>query len=289
MLEPEGFRVRQSESGVEAFEIIHQNCPYIVITDWVMRGMDGVELCRRLRAETLPHYVYVVLLTAKSQIEDIVLGLSAGADEFLTKPVRRVELFARLQTGVRILELENKLNQLATRDSLTGLLNRRSFLEQAEREWGISTRHGRPLSCVMLDVDFFKKINDTLGHFMGDKVLTHLAGQLERQSRQHDLICRWGGEEFCVLLPETNAQGANAWAERCRAVVAESPIIEGEQKVTVTASFGVAELTANLQRFEQLVAQADNALLGAKRAGRNRVVLLDDRIIERGPAVWLCT
>lgn len=272
LLEEQGFRVRHASSGVEALQIVKQECPYIVITDWVMSAMDGLELCRSLRAEKLPHYVYVVLLTTKSHVEDVVAGLSAGADEFLTKPVRRVELFARLQTGLRILELEDRLNQLATRDTLTGLLNRRSFCELFTKEWERATRHDHPLSCVMVDVDFFKRINDVYGHLVGDRVLANIAECFEQHSRGHDYICRWGGEEFCVLLPETDAEGALAWANRCRSAIAATATIDADTSIAVTASFGVCERNATMPRPESLIGLADAALLTAKQQGRNCVV-----------------
>jgi two-component system, cell cycle response regulator len=272
MLEPAGFKVRQATNGTEALQILRQDCPYLVITDWLMSPINGIEFCRRLRREKLSHYVFVVLLTAKSQADDIITGLNAGADDFLTKPVRQGELFARLQTGLRILELEHRLSELARRDPLTGVLNRRTFYEVFEREWSRAIRYHHPLSCVMVDVDFFKKINDTYGHLVGDHVLKFLAQSLEGQSRCPDYICRWGGEEFCILLPETDEQGACIWAERCCSAIAEAEFCSGQHNVTMTASFGVAQLQEEMQSPEQLLGRADQALFAAKRAGRHRVV-----------------
>jgi two-component system, cell cycle response regulator len=224
-----------------------------------------------LREERLPHYVYVILLTARSQADDIITGLNAGADDFLTKPVRRGELFARLQTGVRILELEHRLNELARRDPLTGVLNRRTFYEVLEREWSRAVRYHHPLSCVMVDVDFFKKINDTYGHLVGDHVLKFLAQSLEGQSRCPDYLCRWGGEEFCVLLPETDENGAYTWAERCCSAIAAAEFSTDQHNLTMTASFGVAQRQDGMQKPEELLGRADRALYAAKRAGRHRV------------------
>ena len=272
MLESSGFQVRQAANGIEALQIMRQECPYIVITDWLMSPIDGIELCRLLREEKLPHYIYVVLLTARSQANDIITGLNSGADDFLTKPVHEGELFARLQTGLRILELENRLSELAQRDSLTGTLNRRTFYEIFEREWNRAIRHQLPLSCVMVDVDYFKRINDTYGHMIGDHVLKFFAQSLEGLSRCSDYICRWGGEEFCILLPETDEEGARVWAERSCAAIAEMDFASDQHAITMTASFGVAQRQDAMDSPKKLLNQADQALYEAKKTGRNRVV-----------------
>lgn len=291
MLEPAGFKVRHARHGNEALEIVRHDCPYLVLTDWLMYPMNGIEFCRILRQEKLSHYVYVVLLTAKSQANDIVTGLNAGADDFLTKPVSQGELFARLQTGMRIVELEHGLSELARHDSLTGVLNRRTFYEVFEQEWSRAIRYHHPLSCVMVDVDFFKKINDTYGHLVGDQALKFLAKSLEHQSRSPDYICRWGGEEFCILLPETDEQGARTWAERCCLALGKTNFCPGHPNVTMTASFGVAEQQREMQKPEQLLDQADQALFAAKRAGRNRAVsfgsIVDQKPVLVGTNGWL--
>jgi two-component system, cell cycle response regulator len=275
LLKPAGFRVRQARNGVEAMRMVREDCPYIVITDWVMASMDGIEFCRSLRGLELPHYVYVILLTAKCQEENVITGLNAGADDFLTKPFSRGELSARLQTAQRILELESRLNDLARRDSLTGVLNRRTFHEVFQREWSRAVRYRHPLSCVMIDIDYFKKVNDTYGHLVGDHVLRFLAQSLEGQSRCPDYVCRWGGEEFCVLLPETDERGAQTWAERCCWTIAGAEFSSDEYNFAMTASFGVAERQEDVRTPEQLLDRADQALYAAKRAGRHRVVCFE--------------
>jgi len=270
VLKSAGFAVREAADGSEAIEIIRQNAPYYVITDWDMPVLDGAEFCRMVRQEELPHYVYIVMLTG-TYADNLVEGLACGADDFLTKPVKPQELLARVKTGTRVLELEHRLNILARSDPLTGLLNRRTFFELMEKEWARSCRSDRPLCCVMIDIDFFKRINDTAGHPAGDAVLTTLARRLEGCCRTNDYVCRYGGEEFCVLLGETNRQGASLWAERCRAAIAETPCKVGEADLQVTASLGVAQRRDDDDSPEQLLDRADQALLAAKREGRNRV------------------
>lgn len=271
LLVPAGFKVRHARNGIEGLRAVQEHCPFIVITDWVMSAMNGIEFCRALRNQTLPHYVHVILLTAKSHTQDLIMGLSVGANDFLTKPFSEGELSARLQNALRILELEGRLNDLARRDSLTNALNRRTFHEILDREWSRAVRYGHPLSCVMMDADHFKRINDRFGHLMGDHVLKALAETLEGQSRCEDCVCRWGGEEFCILLPETDEQGAHIWAERCCSAIAAIEFRSGQHDITVTASFGVAEWCDDMQNPEQLVHCADQALYAAKRAGRNQV------------------
>lgn len=267
-----GFDVQEAGDGEEALSALLNECPDFLITDWEMPRMDGVELCRRVRQEELPHYVYILFLTAKKSSPELIQALEAGADEFVSKPIDRGELLARLHSGQRVLELERRLNEAARSDPLTGIPTRRAFYEQFERELSRARRYQVPLSCVMLDVDFFKKVNDVHGHAAGDEVLRQVAELLKKSCRASDFVCRHGGEEFCILLPETNDAAAEVWADRTRAALAELPIATSEGTLRVTASFGVAQLLDDTSSGEQLVDQADQALLVAKQSGRNRVV-----------------
>jgi two-component system, cell cycle response regulator len=273
ILTPAGYTIRHARNGIEALDVVKNTCPYIIVTDWMMSPMDGIELCNQIRKMDLPHYVYLMLLTAKSEREDLITGLNAGADDFITKPFGEGEILARLQTAQRILDLEARLNDLARCDPLTGILNRRTFYQIFEREWERAERYKHPLSCAMVDVDFFKKVNDTFGHLVGDHVLKFLAHSLENLSRSPDYVCRWGGEEFCILLPETNEEGALCWANRCCSAIAEAEFCPNHHSLGITASFGVAERQEGvLQTPEQLLDCADQALYAAKRAGRHRAV-----------------
>ena len=261
-----------ASDGEQALRAIEVDCPDFILTDWEMPRMDGLGLCRAVRALSLPHYVYIFFLTAKSSHEEIIAGLDAGANDFLTKPIHQGELVARLRAGASVLELERRLSLLASTDPLTGIATQRTFYELLEKEWSRVKRFRLPLSCVMLDLDYFKRINDVHGHPAGDAVLRATAELLKRHSRQTDTVCRYGGEEFCILLPETTEEAAAFWAERLRGRLAETVIRVGEKQLRVTGSFGVAQRYDDTQTAEQLVDLADQALLTAKRAGRDRVL-----------------
>ena len=182
-----------------------------------MPGHDGIELCRRIREESFPHYIYTVLLTAHNKVADMILALESGADDLLTKPIASAELLARLRAGARVIELENQLVRLARTDPLTAIPNRWVFFEHFEREFARSRRNGNPLSCVLCDIDFFKAVNDTYGHVAGDIILKAFAQVLNAQCRESDHLCRYGGEEFCILLTDTDEkQIACSWASHPR-------------------------------------------------------------------------
>jgi diguanylate cyclase (GGDEF)-like protein len=271
-LEKAGYPVRTAGDGQEALCAIEEECPDFLITDWEMPRINGLELCRRVREMRLPHYVFVVFLTVKSTSEEIVAGLEVGADDFLTKPVDQGELLARMRAGSRILELEQRLSVMARTDSLTGLMTQRSFYELLDKEWQRSRRFHLPLSCVMIDLDFFKRINDIHGHPAGDAILAAVARLLTGSCRGCDSVCRYGGEEFCVMLPETGESDAAVWAERVRRRMAAVVVPVGGKEIRITGSFGAAQRHDDTQTAEELVDLADQALLCAKQSGRDRVV-----------------
>ena len=274
MLASAGFRVRTASDGAAALDAMGHECPYFVITDWLMHPMDGIDFCRAIRRRKLPHYVYVVLLTGRSQSDDIITGLNAGADDFVTKPVSKGELVARLQAGARVLELESQLSQLARCDTLTGLLNRRTFHQLLEKEWNRAIRYHHPLSAVMIDLDRFKPVNDTYGHDAGDDVLREFALRIRKSIRNIDLACRYGGEEFVIVMPETDMAVATMVAERIRRCIATEPfaIQKGARTLEVTISIGIAAIGAPDDTAAAILKRADTALYRAKRDGRNRVV-----------------
>lgn len=276
MLEQAGHRVMTAEDGEQALALIECEHPHFLITDWSMPRMNGLELCRRVRAASLPHYTYIIMLTGRSGTDNLVMGLQAGADEFVCKSALQTELGPRLQTGRRIIDLEQQLVALAKTDMLTGLPTRRAFMEQFERELGRARRYHMPLSCVMFDIDYFKKINDTYGHSAGDRVLRAVGDMIRGCVRVIDCVGRYGGEEFCVLLPETQEHAAVIWAERTRRAIESALFPVNGQDLKVTASLGVAQLLDDTARPGDLIELADQALLVAKHSGRNRVVNYSD-------------
>jgi two-component system, cell cycle response regulator len=271
-LEQAGFAVQTAADGLEALQSIERGCPDFLIADWDMPHLDGMELCRRLRQLPLPHYVYTLILTGKSTAEEMIEGLKNGADDFFVKPVSQELLLARLLAGKRVVELERRLKLAANTDGLTGMMTQRMFHEILSKEWHRSKRLRLPLSCVMVDMDFFKRINDLHGHPMGDQVLKAVAAVMAGNTRASDSLCRYGGEEFCVLLPDTDEEAAAAWAERVRVALAALRIAHGGDSLRISGSFGVAQCFEDVQTPEQLIDRADQALLAAKQTGRDRVV-----------------
>jgi two-component system cell cycle response regulator len=279
-----GYDVTEAGDGAEAMDVVRQESPNFVVTDWDMPVLDGAAFCRLVRCQDVPHYVYIVMLTG-TQTSRLVEGLAAGADDFVTKPIKGPELLARMQAGARVLGLEEKLRFLASHDPLTGLLNRRAFFEAFQAEWARARRIGYPFSCAMIDVDHFKHINDRHGHLAGDAVLKAVSRLLTRRGRETSRVGRYGGEEFSVLLPDTDEQGALAWAESYRSAVANARLVADQRRVRITVSVGVAQwheetaspsLSKGKERPEvgvqRLLDLADQALLAAKQQGRNRVV-----------------
>lgn len=267
-----GYQVQVATDGEQALRAVELDCPEFILTDWEMPRLDGLALCRAVRSRALPHYVYIFFLTARSSHDEIVAGLEAGADDFLTKPVNRDELLARVRAGQRVLELEQRLSLMARTDPMTGLITQRTFYDLLAKEWQRAKRFRLPLSCVMIDLDYFKRINDVHGHPTGDAVLKATADVLTKNCRACDTVCRYGGEEFCVLLPETNEESAALWAERVRQRLGETVVHFAGKDLRVTGSFGAAQRYDDTQTPEQLVDQADQGLLCAKRSGRDRVV-----------------
>jgi two-component system cell cycle response regulator len=282
-IERSGFEVREATDGAQAQEILAEQPARLVVTDLEMPKIDGIQLIEWMRTQPSLQFTYVLMLTARATSADMVRVLDAGANEFITKPVQREEFLARLRAARRIMELEAILNEQARIDSLSGLLMQRSFFQSAKLEWSRSERFDHPLSCVMLDLDYFKRINDTYGHPAGDEVIRSVAAILKQSSRKIDIVARYGGEEFCILLAGTDEFNACAWAERVRTQINSSPIAIGAgMQLPISASFGVAQRMHDTQSIEALIDMADQSLLVAKRAGRDRVVAFRD---VHGPRV----
>jgi diguanylate cyclase (GGDEF)-like protein len=280
-----GFEVDTALSGAAALASLQANFAPVVIMDLKMPGMDGLAVCRTIRQESWPGYVYIVLLTAQDAEDDILAGLDAGADDYMSKRTSTAQLLARLRTGQRILALEQSLKdalaekrRLTMTDALTGAPNRRYFQRRISRELDRMRRFGGELCLMALDIDRFKQINDRYGHASGDAVLQEFVRRIDKcLPRTTDWCARMGGEEFVVVLEETNLAGAEMVAERLRAAIAVSPMRTRAGMIGVTVSIGVSGVEAATDRqdisVEFLMHLADECLYASKENGRNRVTL----------------
>jgi len=278
-----GYEVIVACDGVEAWNVLQTaEAPKLVILDWVMPGLTGPEVCRRIResAREKDTYTYVLLLTSKSLKDDLIEGMEAGADDYLTKPFDQHELKVRLRAGTRIIDLEQQLvtareelREQATKDFLTQIWNRSSILDIFQRELIRGKREQRPVGVVLADLDHFKTINDTYGHFAGDAVLREFTKRMQASMRAYDAIGRYGGEEFLIVLPGCDENATAAQAERMQCALAAEPMdINGDQR-QITSSFGATTWRPDMDLdVETLIRIADDALYAAKHQGRKRVV-----------------
>lgn len=280
LAEEKRFCLLQATNGAEALELFAKHAPEIVITDWMMPDISGPELCERIRGSSQRGYTYIILLTSNTDKESIVKGLSAGADDYLTKPFDRGELLARIGVGCRFIELHREIDaknillaEMANTDPLTGLPNRRAIEEWAARQLRGAARHGFPLWVVHADVDCFKSINDNYGHDAGDMVLRKFAEILKEYTRASDICGRMGGDEFLLVMTHVDEKNIGTTVDRLREQFASKKFHLGGESISVTASFGVTGYKGKEPpEFCQLVRQADKALYEAKRSGRNKVM-----------------
>jgi two-component system cell cycle response regulator len=245
----------------------------------MMPEMDGLELCHRMREIQTAGYIYFIILTSRMEKKDIIKGLEAGADDYLTKPFDQEELRCRVKIGERILNLERRILELANTDSLTRVLNRRAFMERCQIEIQRCNRECVPLSLILADIDHFKRVNDQYGHQVGDMVLQKFAGQLSASTRPYDFVARYGGEEFIVCLPGIDCQKAGLAAERMRRLVEaiRLTVPTTTDCFSITASFGVASLRISYEDcLDPLIGLADSAMYHAKQEGRNRVCVAEE-------------
>jgi diguanylate cyclase (GGDEF)-like protein len=275
-----GYEVVMAYDGREALRMLQApGAPQVAILDWMMPVMDGIQVCQEVRRWAQQPYIYMLILTSRDRKQDVIEGLDAGADDYLVKPFDAHELRARLRAGCRIIELQNQLvaarealREQATHDLLTGLWNRAAIFDFLKRELNRAERDGGPVSVVLADLDHFKQVNDTYGHLAGDVVLREAARRMTESLRSHDLIGRYGGEEFLLVLPGCDAARAAGLAERLRRCVGDQAVSMAEGAITATVSLGVAAThTPAAAEAEKLLRAADDALYRAKRAGRNRV------------------
>ncbi len=283
-----GYHVVAAEDGLDALRILEsEEAPPLAILDWMMPGLEGPEVCQRVRAHSDRPYAYILLLTARSQKDDLLRGLESGADDYLTKPFDAPELRARLHVGQRILELQNgliaareELRFRATHDELTGLANRRVLLDAIAREHSRQLRQGGSFGVVLIDLDHFKKINDTHGHLAGDAALKEVSRRMVACVRPYDTVGRYGGEEFVIVAPSCERSGAVMLTERILASLRSLPIETDKGPLSVTVSCGIAVSSAAKPIEPQdLLHMADEALYRAKEQGRDRSEFAEESLI----------
>ena len=282
ILQQWGFSPIITCDGVEALQALQMpDAPKLAIIDWNMPRMDGPEVCRRMKELSLDNPPYLILLTARDDKGDIVVGLDSGANDFVSKPYNAKELRARVDVGRRMVELQSELVKTrdalayqATHDPLLDILNRRAVIEGLEREMARLQRKQAPISIGLFDLDHFKQVNDQYGHQAGDEVLQEFAARIQQHIRKYDLLGRFGGEEFLLVAPELDEEADEGFYERLRESIATKPFATKAGPVSLTTSIGVAVGNKG-SSIDTLIAHADAALYFAKDDGRNRVVYYD--------------
>ena len=294
LLDNLGHTVAMARSGEEALSMLNGFKPQVIMADWIMPEMDGIEFCRALRSNPAWRNIYVFILAAQESIDRLVEAFDAGANDYMTKPINPKILGARLSAGQRVVQLQEeleyerqqlhkfsteladsnqRLQQLALTDELTGLHNRRFANEHLERQWSLAQRNKSLLSCMMLDIDYFKQVNDTYGHKTGDDVLKQVAEALQLSIRKQDVVCRLGGEEFLVICPDVQAEELYKYAERLREKISALNFSDSaNKKFKLTVSIGAASKIPVMSSAEILLQLADKRLYIAKESGRNRTV-----------------
>ncbi len=274
-----GYEVVSVADGNEAWQELKQkDPPRIAVLDWMMPGLSGPVVCAKVREKGDEEYTYLILLTSNSGQHDIVDGMKAGADDYIVKPYNRQELEVRVKAGARIIELQSelllakeKIRQQSRIDTLTGIANRRAIFEHLDGELNRAERETKSISVAMLDIDRFKAVNDTYGHQAGDAVLAECVARISGAIRPYDLLGRYGGEEFLLVLPGTDESNAAIVCERILGVVQAEPFTLKGLKLEITLSIGLATWSGR-EDVDKLTAAADRALYMAKQKGRNRVV-----------------
>lgn len=276
-----GHEVLTADSGESGLEAALRDRPDLILLDVILPQMDGYQICQQLKSNAQSQDIPVIMLTSKAEPADKIKGLELGAVDYVTKPFDAGELIARVNTHLRMKELyealqekNRQLQEMVNRDGLTDLFNHRFFHEHLVREMDRARRYGGVVSCIIADIDFFKKVNDNYGHQAGDTILKEVAGILQKGIRDSDLAARYGGEEFALVLLQTELPTAFLICERIRTQIAARPFLSVDAPLYITASFGVASYpVVGIKEERDLVAAADQALYQAKKGGRNQVVL----------------
>lgn len=276
-LEEEGYRIHEAVDGLAALESCRRDQPDVILLDVEMPGLDGFQVLAALKEDPALADVPVVFLTSRSGVSDVVTGLRGGAHDYLKKPFDHIELVARVAAAVQVKKLQDQLRQrnaelerMSRTDALTGLYNRRHLDDQLERQLTNAERHGDEVCVLLLDIDHFKTINDSFGHPAGDLVLTAFADLMRSELRANDILGRWGGEEFLVIMPRTDLGGALVVAERLRVAVGATAVRAGSESIRVTVSGGCVAGASD--PADALLQRVDACLYAAKTAGRDRIV-----------------
>jgi diguanylate cyclase (GGDEF)-like protein len=293
IIQKRGYKVRPAPNGTRALATIRKEPPSIILLDIMMPDMDGYEVCQQLKADEKTKDIPVIFLSALNEVFDKVKAFKVGGVDYISKPFQVEEVLVRINTHLTIsaqqktlslqneklkkknaiiIEQKEKLELLAAKDFLTDLSNRRDFLEKALQEGERTRRTARPYSIILLDIDYFKKVNDTYGHECGDQVLIKVARSLEKALRAQDIVARWGGEEFICLLPETEVDGAQHVAEKIRSTIESQSNDCSEIPVSITTTLGIS-VYDDKSSIEECINRADNALYQGKEQGRNQVVV----------------
>ncbi|HET8654191.1 MAG TPA: diguanylate cyclase [Longimicrobiaceae bacterium] len=292
-LSSRGFRIETASNGEEALRMVHEAPPHLILLDVMMPLMDGYEVSRRIKSDDSLPFIPIILVTARDSTQDKVEGLDAGADDYLTKPVNFPELEARVRSMLRIKRLQDELDQknrelevankrlrkLSITDGLTDLFNHRHIHELLHEEFERTKRSGEPLGVAMFDLDRFKHVNDTYGHPTGDVILYETGRILRDTAREIDMVGRYGGEEFIAILPGTDEEDANRFAERVRERIERHVFRDEANEVRMTISGGVAAFpNPEIQDPDTLIKRADEALYTGKESGRNRIVRASETV-----------
>lgn len=270
-----GYEPVAVRNGPEALQALQgQGAPRIAILDWMMPGLNGLQICAEVRQQKEhQHYTYLILLTARNESEDIVEAMQSGADDFISKPFMDGELKGRLRAAKRIIDLQQQLYDLASRDTLTGVWNRRIIFEDFARLADEALNKPMPISCLLIDLDHFKRINDSYGHPTGDQVLVEVSRRIQAALRTLDRVGRHGGEEFLAILPGCVVDAAQRAAQRVIREIAAVPVRCASSTIAVTASIGICtRLPGQTMSVAEMVSAADKALYRAKAEGRDRAV-----------------
>lgn len=271
ILEDNQFEVHSFEDGLSVVTMAKELKPDIILLDIMMPQLDGFEVCRQLKNDMGTRDIPVIMITAKAEGEDVKKALELGVFDYIKKPIDEVETLARINAALRYQEHQDQLQQLAMKDSLTGLYNHALLTDSLERELRKAIRTNGRVAYAMLDIDFFKAINDTYGHEAGNRVLKEIASILSRNIRRENIVGRYGGEEFGLILPDVSGEQAYQLCERIRKTVEDFLFDLGPLSVKVTVSIGVCISSSDMKDKQELIQMADQMLYAAKAKGRNRV------------------